>query len=268
MIARAAAGAAVLLLGACASGTVVTRGGGASLQAALSEPALGGRYRVAVAAIVDKTDPKEDKSFERQLGRMNADRPAEEQLTREAILGGIRDMLVTDLFVQDRFIVLERADLDSIVTEQEFSASARAGDATRVPAKQLEGAELIVLGAVTAFDAGISGGALPIPVPLSKDGDFGIMHLRFKRGYVAMDLRVIDARTGRVLSSVGVNGRNSRFGMDFDVYSLGRNHSVHLPKVLTYFQNTPVEKALQELVTAAVDHIAQRVAAPAPAPVH
>lgn len=256
--------ATALLLAACASGTIVTRGGGASLAAAQSEPSLGGRYRVAVAAIVDKTDPKEDKSFERQLGRMNADRPTEEQLTREAILGGIRDMLVTDLFVQDRFIVLERDALDSVVAEQEFSASARAGDATRIPAQQLEGAELIVLGAVTAFDAGISGGALPIPVPLGKNGDFGIMHVAFKRGYVAMDLRVIDARTGRVLSSVGVNGKNSRFGMDFDVYSVGRNHNVKLPGVLTYFRNTPVEKALQELVTAAVDHIAQRVAAPAP----
>lgn len=254
--------AAVLLLAACASGTIVTRGGGASLSAAMSEPSLGGRYRIAVAAIVDKTDPKEEKSFERQLGEMNAAQPADERLTREAILGGIRDMLVTDLFVQDRFIVLERAGLDSVIAEQEFAASARAGDTTRIPPRQLEGAELIVLGAVTAFDAGISGGALPIPVPLGDRGDFGVMRLAFKRGYVAMDLRVIDARTGRVLSSVGVNGRNSRFGMDFDVYSIGRNHNVKLPGVLTYFQNTPVEKALQELVTAAVDHIAQRVAAP------
>ena len=268
MIARAAAGAAVLLLAGCASGTIVTRGGGASLTAAMSEPSLGGRYRIAVAAVIDKTEPQDEKSFERQLGQMNAAKPPEEQLTREAILGGIRDMLVTDLFVQDRFIVLERAGLDSIVAEQEFAASARAGDATRIPAQQLEGAELIVLGAVTAFDAGISGGALPIPVPLSKDGDFGIMRLAFKRGYVAMDLRVIDARTGRVLSSVGVNGKNSRFGMEFDVYSIGRNHNVKLPGVLSYFQNTPVEKALQELVTAAVDHIAQRVAAPAAPPVH
>jgi curli biogenesis system outer membrane secretion channel CsgG len=264
VIVRAAAGAAVLLLSACATGAIVTRGGGASLTAALAEPSLGGRYRIAVAEIIDKTDPKEDKSFERQLGQLNAGRAAEETVTREAILGGIRDMLVTDLFVQDRFIVLERAGLDGVIAEQEFAASARAGDATRIPAQQLEGAELIVLGAVTAFDAGISGGALPIPVPLGKNGDFGIMHLRFKRGYVAMDLRVIDTRTGRVLSSVGVNGKNSRFGMDFDVYSVGRNHNVKLPGVLTYFQNTPVEKALQELVTAAVDHIAGRIAVPPP----
>lgn len=263
---RAAAGAAVLLLlGACgSSGTVVTRGGGASLEAALSDPALGGRYRVAVAAIIDKTDPARERSFERQLGPLNQDRPELEQITREAILGGVRDMIVTELFVQDRFIVLEREALDAVVAEQEFSVSADAGDATRIPAAQLEGAELIVLGAVTAFDAGIGGGALPIPVPLGDRGDFGVMHLRFKRGYVAMDLRVVDARSGRVLSSVAVNGTNNRFGMDFNVHLTGRHHRVRLPKVLTYFANTPVEQALQEMVTAAVDHVARRVEPAAP----
>jgi curli biogenesis system outer membrane secretion channel CsgG len=260
---RAAAGAAVLLLGACASGTVVTRGGGASLDAALSDPALGGRYRVAVAAIIDKTDDTKEQSFTRQLDAMNKDRREGEFVTREALLGGIRDMLVTELFVQDRFIVLERDALDSVIAEQEFAASARAGDATRIPAAQLEGAELIVLGAVTSFDAGIAGGALPIPIPLGDRGDFGVMHLRFKRGYIAMDLRVVDARSGRVLSSVAVNGRNSSFGMNFNVHLRGKHHRVKLPGVLNYFQNTPVEQALQEMVTAAVEHVAGRVE-PAP----
>ncbi|MGH8481173.1 MAG: CsgG/HfaB family protein [Nevskiaceae bacterium] len=257
--------AVLLLLGGCgASAAVVTRGGGASLEAALSDPALGGRYRVAVAAIIDKTDGAKEQSFERQLGPLNKDRPEAEQVTRDAVLGGIRDMIVTELFVQDRFIVLERAALDEVIAEQEFAAGASAGDATRIPPEQLEGAELIVLGAVTAFDAGISGGALPIPVPLGDRGDFGVMHLRFKRGYVAMDLRVIDARTGRVLSSVAVNGRNTRFGMDFNVHLTGSRHHVRLPKVLTYFANTPVEQALQQMVTAAVEHVAARVEPPAP----
>ena len=139
-----------------------------------------------------------------------------------------------------------------------------AGEATRIPHGQLEGAELIVLGAVTAFDAGISGGALPIPIPLGDRGDFGVMHLAYKRGYIAMDLRVVDARTGRVLSSVAVNGRNSRFGMDFNVHLRNQRRYTSLPGVLRYFQNTPVEKALQEMVTAAVDHIAERVSPAAP----
>ncbi|MBI3171810.1 MAG: hypothetical protein HYZ32_04360, partial [Hydrocarboniphaga effusa] len=34
--------------------------------------------------------------------------------------------------------------------------------------------------------------------------------------------------------------------------------TIKLPGVLTYFNNTPVEKALQEMVTAATAHIVQR----------
>jgi len=260
----AAAAAVALLLGGCSTGAVVTRGEGAALQVALSEPSLGGRYRVMVAAIIDKTDPQKEESFGTQLDALNKGRVETELLTREAVLGGIRDMLVTDLFVQDRFIVLERAALGEVIAEQEFSQSASAGDATRIPQGQLEGAELIVLGAVTAFDAGISGGALPIPIPLGDRGDFGVMHLAYKRGYIAMDLRVVDARTGRVLSSVAVNGRNSRFGMDFNVHLRNQHRYMKLPGVLRYFQNTPVEKALQEMVTAAVDHIAERVSPATP----
>jgi len=260
----AAALVAALSLAACSSGSVVTRGEGLTLTAAAA-PGLAGRYRIAVGAIVDKTTSG-DGSQTQQLAAMNADRAEIAQLQPTAITDGIRDMLITELFGVGRFIVLERAALDDVITEQEFAASARAGDKTRIPKGQLEGAELIVVGALTAFDAGVSGGALPVPVPLGDKGDFGIAHIRFKRGYVALDVRVIDARTGRVLSVATATGRNSRFGFDFDVFSFGAHHSVHLPGVLTYFSNTPVEKALQEMVILAVRHVAERVPAVSAAP--
>lgn len=257
---RAAALAlAALLAGCAASGAVVTRGGGAALTVAQAEPGQGGRYRICVGRIIDKTDPLKEDSLRFQLDKLNEGRADVAQLTPEGVTRGIQDMLVTELFGADRFIVLERATLDDALTEQEFASSGRVGEATAIPKAQLEGAELIVLGALTAFDAGAGGGALPIPVPLSKHGDFGVMHLRLSRGHVALDLRVIDARTGRVLSTVAVHGRNRRFGMNFDVYLRGSSHRATLPGVLTYFQNTPVEKALQEMVTAAVAHVVERV---------
>jgi curli biogenesis system outer membrane secretion channel CsgG len=258
-IARAAAAAAALLLAGCATSAVVTRGAGASIAAAQSEPGLGGRYRVMVAAIVDKTDPAKDDSLGHQLASVNEGTPDVAHLTRDGVLHAIHDMLITELFQEDRFIVLERAALDEVIAEQEFSQDASAGDATRIPKAQLEGAELIVLGAITSFDTGAGGGALPIPVPLGNHGDFGVLNLRYKRGYVAMDLRVVDARTGRVLSSVAVHGRNGRFGMDFGIHLWSSHSRVDLPGVLTYFQNTPVERALQQMVTAAVGHVAERV---------
>lgn len=249
---------ASLALAACASGSVVTRGEGATIAAAQAQPTVGGKYRVAVGAIVDKTDPLKEQSLARQLQQINASRSDIAQLKPDAILRGVQDLLVTELFNMNNFVVLERAALNEVVSEQEFSRSARAGDATRIPKGGLEGAELIVVGALTAFDAGASGGALPLPIPLGNRGDFGVLKLAFARGYIAMDLRVIDARTARVLSSVAVQGRNTRFGLDFGVYLHNRNSRIKLPGVLTYFNNTPVEKALQEMVTAAVTHIVQR----------
>lgn len=258
---RAPVVALCALLQACASGSVVTRGDGASIGMAQAQPAIGGKYRVVVGAIVDKTDPLKEQSLARQLREINAGRSDIAQLKPEAILHGLQDLLVTELFNVNNFVVLERAALNDAVSEQELSRSARAGDATRIPQGGLEGAELIVVGALTAFDAGASGGALPLPIPLGNRGDFGVLKLAFARGYVAMDLRVIDARTARVLSSVAVQGRNTRFGLDFGVYLHNRNSHIKLPGVLTYFNNTPVEKALQEMVTAAVTHIVQRTPA-------
>lgn len=247
------------LLGACSSNAVVTRGGGASLQAAQAEDALGGKYRVVVGRIIDKSGAGGERSIATQVERINQDRKDHEGMSVDGVLRGVQDMLVTELFGSQRFIVLERDGLDEVITEQEFSRSVRAGDATAIPDKLLEGAELIVLGAITAFDAGADGGALPIPIPLGDRGDFGVLKLAYARGYVAMDLRVVDARTGRVLSSVAVEGRNSRFGMDFNVHLRGRHGRANLPGVLRYFQNTPVGKALQEMTIVAVDHVAQRI---------
>jgi curli biogenesis system outer membrane secretion channel CsgG len=251
---------AALALSACGASSKVTRGGGATIAGAQAAPGIGGKYRVAVGAIIDKSAANAEKSLARELIRINAARAGRERVQPQAVLGGIRDMLVTDLFGSDRFIVLERESLDAVMTEQEFSQSASAGDATRIPLKQLDGAELIVLGALTAFDAGADGGAVPIPVPLGKHGDFGLLNIAYKRGYVAMNLRVIDARTGRVVSSVAVEGKNTNFGMNFTGFFDVGHSTVKLPGLLTYFQNTPVEEALQKMVTAAVEVIGRNSA--------
>jgi curli biogenesis system outer membrane secretion channel CsgG len=176
---------------------------------------------------------------------------------QNGVLAGIRDMLITELFGSGRFIVLERDALDAILSEQEFSHSAKVGDATRIPRAQLEGADLVVVGALTAFDAGASGGALPIPIPLSDRGDWGVLNLSAKRGHVAMDLRVIEVSTGRVIHSTAVEGRNWSMGLDFAGLFRSGHRVVRLPGLLRLFSNTPVEEALQKMVTAATLRIAE-----------
>lgn len=246
---------ALLALGGCSSSAVVARGGGVTLEEALAEPAEG-KYRIAVAPVIDKTGDRR-RSIPRQLDLLNVERGELERIRPEAVTSGVRDMLVTELFQTKRFIVLDREALDQIVVEQEFQQSARVGDATRVPLGDLEGAELLVLAAITSFDAGTERKTLMIPFVFDED-DIGVLDLGYAKGQVVMDMRVVDVRTGRVVSSVAVRGRNELVDVSLDVELHNGSFEIPLPNALRMFKNTPVEKALQEMVIAAVNHIAAR----------
>jgi curli biogenesis system outer membrane secretion channel CsgG len=246
----------------CTNTATVTKGGGQTIAQARAESAAGPKYRIAVGAIVDKSGVAGNRSLTQQIATINKSSDKNGQMTPTGVLAGIRDMLVTELFGTGQFIVLDREDLNSVMVEQEFSQSARVGDATRIPLGQLEGAELLVVGALTAFDtgAGSEGGALPIPVPLGRDAKYGwgVLNLSFKRGYAAMDLRIIDVATGRIVASTAVEGKNTRFGLNFTgLFDIGGS-AIKLPGILSYFSNTPVEDALQKMVAAAIGTIAEQ----------
>lgn len=249
-----------VVLAACSTGARLTRGDGQTIAQAQSERADGPKYRIAVGNIIDKTDPTAEKSLSRQVGYINAKRQAEDHIEAAGIMSGIHDLLVTELFNSGQFIVLEREALDSVLVEQAFSQSAKVGDESRIPLKQLEGAELLVVGALTSFDAGVSGVAIPIPFPLGKDFSkgIGIASLSFKRGFAAMDLRIIDTATGRIVASTAVEGRNTSYGLGLQGLYTNRIGYVPLPGVLNAFSNTPVEAALQKMVAAAIKAIADQ----------
>lgn len=243
----------------CGTASKVTRGEGQTIAAARAEDANGTKYRIAVGRIIDKTGPTGEKSLTQQVGYINAKRKPEERIEPASVTSGIRDLLTTELFNSAQFIVLERDALNEAMVEQEFSQSARVGEASRIPMAQLEGAELIVVGALTGFDAGVQGGAIPIPIPLGRlSNGIGIVNLGIKRGFAAMDLRVIDAATGRVVASTAVEGRNSSYGLSLEGVYTGHTGYVPLPGLLNAFSNTPVEQALQKMVTAAIGEITKQ----------
>ncbi|MFA5940967.1 MAG: CsgG/HfaB family protein [Sinimarinibacterium sp.] len=244
--------ASALLLAACAPSAQVSRGGGAGIEAARSLDARA-RLRIAVAAIVDRTGAKE--SLADAVEATNRRLSADALLTPQDLLSGVRDLLTTELFVADQFIVIERAALEDVLAEQAFEVET--GAAVDLPPATLEGADLIVVGAVTAIDPGVEGGALPIPIPLGRDVGFGILNVRAARGYIAMDLRVIDARTARVLNATSVEGHNWRFGADFAGFFAVGHDVIKIPGILRAFGNTPMEAALQQMVTAAVARIGE-----------
>lgn len=262
---RAGLGLLVLaLLAGCAPTATVTKGGGATIGEAQAEKYDGPKARIAVGTIIDKTGGADKKgSLSYQLGVLRRHSSAYESLSSESVASGIRDLITTALFQSNRFIVLEREAIQDVLVEQEFSASGRVGEASRIPIGQVEGVELLVVGALTGFDAGAAGGGgFPIPIPINRGRDALILDVEIRKSHVAMDLRVIDVRTGRIVSTVAVEGSARKFGAGLSGIAHTRyGGHVRLPVLLRGFANTPVEKAISEMVDAAVTHVVEKTPA-------
>jgi curli biogenesis system outer membrane secretion channel CsgG len=255
----AALALATLMLAGCASTAEVTKGGGATIGEAQTEKYDGPKARITVGAIVDKTGGADQKgSLRYQLDVLRRRSP--ESFGGENVAGGIRDLITTALFQSNRFIVLERETISDALVEQEFSASGKVGEESRIPTGQVEGAELLVVGALTGFDAGAAGGGgFPIPIPINRGRDFMVLDVEIRKSHVAMDLRVIDVRTGRIVSTVAVEGSARKFGAGLSGFARTRYGGlVRVPTLLRGFANTPVEKAISEMVDAAVTHVVEK----------
>jgi curli biogenesis system outer membrane secretion channel CsgG len=168
---------------------------------------------------------------------------------------GLREMLVTALFNGNRFIVLERQAIKDVMLEQDLGASGRVKRPTAAPIGQIEGAELLVYGVVSEFQMGASGGGLSIGlpnVPLRLGGGMSNAHM-------AIDMRVVDTVTGRILFANRVEGKatdyNARIGT-----RIGGGSST-MPLSLGGYSNTPMEKAIRVCIDTAVEELGRRTPA-------
>lgn len=187
---------------------------------------------------------------------------------------GMADQLTTALFNTNRYIVLERAALDDVLTEQDLGASGRVRADTAAEIGQIEGAELMVVAAVTEFEGAASGAGGGLGGGAA--GVIGGLLGGFQKAHMAIDMRIIDTRTSRVLAATSVEGEAT----DVNLGGLlgGYGSSGALVGGLSGWKNTPTEKALRICIQKAVDFIvtktpqsyyhygAQPAAAPAAAP--
>jgi curli biogenesis system outer membrane secretion channel CsgG len=211
----------------------VTSGGGPSIQQAQQEAYNGPKARTAV----NKFTVKSSKGHH-ELGQ------------------GLADMLTTALFHSNRFIVLDRTDHKDVMAEQDLGASGRIKNETAAPIGQMEGAELLVTAAVTAFEPDAAGGAGGIGVPVGGAGFLGVGG-GGKQAYMAIDLKVVDTKTGRIVGAVTVEGRST----DWFAGIGGAIGGVPIPFGLIGYQKTPMEKAIRVCIVKAVDYIASQTPA-------
>ena len=137
--------------------------------------------------------------------------------------------------------------------EQDLAASGRIKRETGAPIGQIEGAELLVTGAVTGYEPGASGmkGGFGGAGGGAGGGIFG----GFKKAYLAIDVRVIDAKTSRILAATTVEGSATDIGGEIGGFG------GPIAAGLAGWSKTPLEKALRVCIQEAVNFISSKTPA-------
>jgi curli biogenesis system outer membrane secretion channel CsgG len=204
-----------------------TSQGGPTIDQVQAEDAMGPKARVAVSRFEDKS------AKGRSTGQIG---------------DGMAEMLSNALFSTNRFIVLERQALKDVIREQDLGASGRVRQDTAAAIGELEGADLLIQGTITEFEPGSSGagGGVGGWVPGRRWGVLGGLVGGIKTSHVAMIVKVIDAKTGRILASEQVEGKATDIGGGIGVGGYA------LAGVFGAYSKTPMEKAIRIAIEEAV----------------
>jgi curli biogenesis system outer membrane secretion channel CsgG len=239
------AGFALILLSlphvVSAQSATVTTGGGPTIEQAQKESAFGPKARIAVSRFTNKT------------GR---------GWWTGAIGDGMADMLATSLFNTNRFIVLERQAVGDVLLEQNLGASGRVSKETAAAIGKIEGAELLVMGAVTEFEPGTSGakgGVSGSGIPGWGGRVLGGITGGFREAHLAIDLRLVDTRTSRIVAATSVEGTAT--DVNLGVLGGGYGSSVGMAGSLGGWSKTPMEKALRICLNKAVEFVVSQTPA-------
>ncbi len=158
-----------------------------------------------------------------------------------AIGDGLREMLVSALHQSGYFVVVERGHLRGVLAEQDLSLSVLARSGSALPAG-IEVAEVMIFGAVTEFEPQAGGSSFMTPmmgVPLA-------MGARISWSQMALDVRVVDVRSGRVLGAERIPGM-ARFAQATIAGALPVGGAA-IPTSLSVYRNTPMEYAIRDCI--------------------
>jgi curli biogenesis system outer membrane secretion channel CsgG len=126
---------------------------------------------------------------------------------------GIADILVTKLVTDGHYSVIERKQIETILSEQDFSHSGRVDPATAAKIGKILGLDGIVVGSITQFGTedkktGGIGGVIG-----NRAGVLGGVGVKKTKAKVAINARLIDVNTAEILAvSEGV-GQSKRSGL-------------------------------------------------------
>jgi len=117
---------------------------------------------------------------------------------------GLSDMLITALVETKKFIVIERSELDQILTEQGLGMSGTVTPQSAAKVGQLLGVELMITGSVSEFGTTkkkVGGG-------LGKLGGISL-GVGKEKARAAVDLRLVSTSTGEIIAAKKADGEES-----------------------------------------------------------
>ena len=156
----------------------------------------------------------------------------------------LQDMLASELVSMGSFQVLERKELEAVLSEQDLGASGRVNPKTAAKIGKIKGAKYLVAGTVSAFEEGTSGQSGGVSVfGLSVGG-------KKERAYMAVDLKVINTDMGEIVDARTVEATSE---------SKGPSVGVHvIPFVSTGFskhEKTPTGKAIRACIIEIAEYL-------------
>lgn len=134
---------------------------------------------------------------------------------------GLTQMLTTALAANPEFIVVERAQLEKVVTEHQLGASGKVEAASAPAVGRLLGAQALITGDITEFTYKQSSAGSKLSILKAVDSKLGAKMDRLT-AQVVVDLRIIDAVTGAVIGSVRGSGSASATGVSAEYAKAGR----------------------------------------------
>lgn len=168
----------------------------------------------------------------------------------------VGEMLSTALANEDRFIVLASLEeVAELAEEIELGESGLVEEGRGAERGLMEGADVLVTGAVTSFEPEASGGGGVFGAAKKKlGGEVGMSTNTAKCG---LDLRLIDIRTRRVIKAFNVEAKSSSW--ETGAAGSGWVEDVALGGALGSYSNQPMEDAVRAVLVKAVDKIAKDV---------
>ena len=217
---------ACMVFAACAPTAEVISKGGPTIEKAQAEPSTGGKMRIAVM------------TFENE--------------SRYDVGNGMRSMLTSALFQTDKFIVVEREMLQDVLLEQKLGATGVVKADTAARVGEVEGAQLLIYGKITDFEPGQRGFKAGLGDG-SQKGDISV-----QQSHVAIDIRIVDARTSRVVAATTVEGKATDVSLGVEVLKY-LQADTPLSIGLSAWNNTPIGSAIRLCIDRAVDYIVRNM---------